>query len=178
MRQWPERLFFFAVVLLAIACPVLGTCPNPPAFAILFTRYDYFDADARPATKTRAGLIDASGRYRIELCEGRTGCSDGTQFLGFNNKTCGAVSKKYGNTVGPLLRSSGVSKKWRTWVVDVVSKKANRAVVTLKNDFDAARCTGRYIDVRQQSVQGRSSGAARPHQATPRRVDHQEGRRR
>ena len=152
MRQSPRRgVLFFAVVLLAIACPVLGTCPNPPAFAILFTRYDYFDADARPATKTCAGLIDASGRYRIELCEGWTGCSDGTQFIGFNNRTCGAgvppVSKRYGNTVGPLLRSSGVSKNWRTWVVDVVSKKANRAVVTLKNDFDEARCTGRYIDV-------------------------------
>ena len=120
------------------------------AFAFLLTRYD-IDADARPATKTCAGLIDASGRYRIELCEGWTGCSDGTQFIGFNNRTCGAgvppVSKKYGNTVGPLLRSSGASANWRTWVVDVVSKKANRAVVTLKNDFDAARCTGRYIDV-------------------------------
>ena len=115
--------------------------PAADAFAILFTRYDYFDADARPATKTRAGLIDASGRYRIELCEGWTGCSDGTQFIGFNNRTCGAgvppVSKKYGNTVGPQLRSSGASANWRTWVVDVVSKKANRAVVTLKNDFDA-----------------------------------------
>ena len=138
---------FLTVVLLATVTSVLGAWRNPPASAFLFTRYDYIDADVRPATKTRAGLIDASGRYRIELCEGRTGCSDGTQFIGFNNRTCGAVSKKYGNAVGPLLRSSGVSANWRTWVVTLVSKTADRAVVTIKNDFDRARCTDRYIDV-------------------------------
>ena len=104
-----------------------------------------------PRSNTTAGaLVSSSGRYRIELCEGWTGCSDGTQFIGFNNRTCVAgvppVSKTYGNTVGPLLRSSGVSNKWRTWVVDVVSKKADSTIVTIKNDFDQARCTGHYID--------------------------------
>ena len=94
--------------------------------------------------------IDASGRYRIELCDGWTACSDGPEYIGFNNKTCVAgvppVSKTYGNTVGPLLRSSGVSNKWRTWVVDVVSKKVDRTTVTIMNDFNQARCTNHYID--------------------------------
>ena len=103
------------------------------------------------ATNPIAGArIDASGRYRIELCDGWTGCSDGAEYIGFNNKTCVAgvppVSKTYGNTVGPLLRSSGVSNKWRTWVVDLVSKKAERSIVTIKNDFNQARCTNHYID--------------------------------
>ena len=105
---------------------------------------------SRAPDPAATGALDSSGRYRIELCEGWTGCSDGTQFIGFNNKTCVAgvppVSKSYGNTVGPLLRSSGVSNKWRTWVVDVVSKKADSTIVTIKNDFDQARCTGHFID--------------------------------
>ena len=106
---------------MAIACPVLGTCPNPPAFAILFTRYDYFDADARPATKTRAGLIDASGRYRIELCEGWTGCSDGTAVHRLQQQdvrwpACRPSPRSTGTPSGHSCRSSGVSANWRTWV--------------------------------------------------------------
>ena len=104
-----------------------------------------------PRSNTTAGaLVSSSGRYRIELCEGWKGCSDGPEYIGFNNKTCVAgvppVSKTYGNTVGPLLRSSGVSNKWRTWVVDVVSKKADRTIVTINNDYSQARCTKHYID--------------------------------
>ena len=94
------------------------------------------------------------------------------------------VSKKYGNTVGPLLRSSGVSNNWRTWVVDVVSKKADRAVVTIKNDFDQARCTGRSsttdgkTGMHARAVVGRSastcsnvppSGPSRPAKGTDRK---------
>ena len=30
--------------------------------------------------------------------------------------------------------------------MDVVSKKADRTIVTIKNDFSQARCTGHYID--------------------------------
>jgi hypothetical protein len=56
------------------------------------------------------------------------------------------VSKVYGDTVGPRLRSSKVSTNWRTWVVDVVSKKKDRSIVTIKNDFSQARCTKHFID--------------------------------
>ena len=56
------------------------------------------------------------------------------------------VSETYGDTVGPLLRSSGVSKNWRTWTVDVVKKMTDRTIVTIKNDFSEAKCTGHYID--------------------------------
>ena len=102
-----------------------------------------------PAPKL-AALVDSSGKYRIELCDGWTGCSDRAEYIGFNNKTCVAgvppVSKTYGNTVGPLLRGSKTSTNWRTWSVDVVSKKADRTIVTIKNDFSQARCTDHYID--------------------------------
>ena len=95
-------------------------------------------------------LVSSSGRYRIELCDGWTGCSDGSEYIGFDNKTCSAgvppVSKTYGDTVGPLLRSSGVSKNWRTWTVDVVKKMTDRSIVTIKNDFSEAKCTKHYID--------------------------------
>jgi len=50
------------------------------------------------------------------------------------------------DTVGPLLRSSGVSKNWRTWTVDVVKKMTDRTIVTIKNDFSQAKCTKHYID--------------------------------
>ena len=30
--------------------------------------------------------------------------------------------------------------------MDVVSKKADRTIVTIKNDFSQARCTDHYID--------------------------------
>jgi hypothetical protein len=96
-------------------------------------------------------LVDTSGKYRIELCS-RTwpGCSKAPEFIGFNNKTCVAgvppVSNVYGDTVGPLLRGSKTSSNWRTWVVDVVSKKADRTIVTIKNDYSAARCSDHYID--------------------------------
>ena len=97
-----------------------------------------------------AGQVDSSGKYRIELCQGWTGCGDSSEFIGFNNKTCSAgvppVSNVYGNTVGPMLRSSGVSANWRTWVVDVVSKKTDRTIVTIKNDYSQAKCTNHYID--------------------------------
>lgn len=97
-----------------------------------------------------SALIDSSGRYRIELCDGRVGCSESPEFLGFNNKSCSAgvppASKTYGNTVGPLLRSSGVSSNWRTWSVDVKSKKGDRTIVTFKNEYSKARCTNHYID--------------------------------
>ena len=130
--------------------------PNPPAFVIFLPRYDHTDSSTRPATKKRAGLIDGSGRYRIELCEGWTGCSTRSQFVGFNNKTCGAgvppYSKDFGQTVGPHLRSSAVSVNWRTWVLDVVAKTADRTVVTIKNDFDKAQCTGRYIDIEHKET--------------------------
>ena len=104
-----------------------------------------------PRSNTTAGaLVSSSGRYRIELCDGWTGCSDGSEYIGFNNKTCSAgvppVSKTYGDTVGPLLRSSGVSKNWRTWTVDVVKKMTDRSIVTIKNDFSEAKCTKHYID--------------------------------
>ena len=95
-------------------------------------------------------LVDSSGRYRIELCDGWTGCSDAQEYIGFNNHTCTAgvppVSETYGDTVGPLLRSSGVSKNWRTWTVDVVKKMTDRTIVTIKNDFSEAKCTKHYID--------------------------------
>ena len=89
--------------------------------------------------------------YRIELCSRtRPGCSASPEYIGFNNKTCVAgvppVSKTYGNTVGPLLPGSKAATGWRTWSVDVVSKKADRTIVTIKNDFSQARCTDRYID--------------------------------
>ena len=104
--------------------------------------------------KTPAGLIDASGRYQIELCEGWTGCSDGAEYVGFNNKTCGY-------TVGPRLRSSGVSGNWRTWAVDVMSRRSDRAVVTIRNDFDQARCTDHYIDVDDKDTCKGGRGARR-----------------
>jgi len=94
--------------------------------------------------------VDSSERYRIETCS-RTwpGCSKAPESIGFLNKTCTAgtfTSDFYGDTVGPLLRGSGVSSKWRTWIVDVVSKGADSSTVTIKNDFWAARCTNKYID--------------------------------
>ena len=104
--------------------------------------------------KTPTGLVDASGRYQIELCEGWTGCSDGAEYVGFKNKTCGY-------TVGPRLRSSGVSGNWRTWAVDVVSRRSDRAVVTNRNDFDQARCADRYIDVDDKDTCKGGSGARR-----------------
>ncbi len=101
------------------------------------------------ASKYRAALVDSSERYRIETCS-RTwpGCSKAPESIGFLNKTCtaGTSSDVYGDTVGPLLRGSGVSSKWRTWIVDVVSKGADSSTVTIKNDFWAARCTNKYID--------------------------------
>jgi surface protein len=50
------------------------------------------------------------------------------------------------DTVGPLLRSSGVSKNWRAWTVDVVKKMTDRTIVTIKNDFSQAKCTKHYIN--------------------------------
>ena len=105
-----------------------------------------------PLTPPTGALVSSSGRYRIELCDGWTGCSDGSEYIGFNNRTCTAgvppASKTYEvkDTVGPLLRSSGVSKNWRTWTVDVVKKMTDRTIVTIKNDFSQAKCTKHYID--------------------------------
>ena len=111
-------------------------------------------SEGTPPPPTGA-LVSSSGRYRIELCDGWTGCSktgDASEYIGFNNRTCTAgtppASKTYEveDTVGPLLRSSGVSKNWRTWTVDVVEEMTDRTIVTIENDFSRAKCTKRYID--------------------------------
>jgi surface protein len=91
--------------------------------------------------QTNTGLAVESGRYRIELCGDWDGCSDGPEYVGFNNKTCGYA-------VGPRLRSPVVSDRWTTWSVDVLdfdTKDNSNAVVTIKNEFSQARCTNRYM---------------------------------
>lgn len=93
-----------------------------------------------------------SGTYRVQLCDGWVGCSDTDEYIGFNNKTCSAgvppKSKTYGNTVGPVLRDYKESRLWKSWYVDVLSKSALRAVVTLRNYYGGSgtvRCVDHYI---------------------------------
>ena len=119
----------------------VGSSPSPTSAT---THHDH-------AHTQTAGLpLPSSGRYRIELCDGWTGCPDSPNvtYLGFNNRTCsaGVTSNTYVGTVGPLLRSSSVSKNWSTWTVDVVEELTDRTIVTIKNDFSKAKCTKYYID--------------------------------
>ena len=93
-----------------------------------------------------------SGYYRIQLCEGWSGCSDVDEYIGYNNKSCIAgvppLSKEYGNTVGPVLRNFEESERWKTWDVDVLSKTSSEAEVTLKNKYTGPgkpRCKNHYI---------------------------------
>ena len=119
----------------------VGSSPSPTSAT---THHDH-------AHTQTAGLpLPSSGRYRIELCDGWTGCPDSPNvpYLGFNNRTCsaGVTTNTYVGTVGPLLRSSRVSKNWSTWTVDVVEELTDRTIVTIKNDFSKAKCTKYYID--------------------------------
>jgi surface protein len=146
-----KRFASVLVAFLAFLACTFGMCQR---VGVLFRRCpeEYIDEDDTRA----AGLLDSSGTYRIELCEGWTGCSNRAEYIGFNNRTCGY-------NVGPRLRSAGVSSNWRTWAVEVVSRRSDRAVVTIRNDFDQARCTDRYIDVNENAACRGGRGAQRVH---------------
>ena len=103
-----------------------------------------------PSSPPAYALLSTTGRYRIQPCSTvRPGCGLGPEFVGFNNMTCGAnTSPVYDpdNTVGPMMVSADKPWPFRMWTVDVEATGKKRSVVTIKNDYPQAKCTGHYID--------------------------------
>jgi hypothetical protein len=51
--------------------------------------------------------------------------------------------------------------------VDVVSRRSDRAVVAIRDDFDQARCTDRYIDVDNKATEDGDGGSVPTSSAAP-----------
>jgi hypothetical protein len=51
--------------------------------------------------------------------------------------------------------------------VDVVSRRSDRAVFTIRDDFDQARCTDRYIDVDNKATGDGDGGSVPTSSAAP-----------